>query len=434
MLLNSYKKIKNWWYFKKKKIFLAVFFTLVVFFLLLFFQAFFLGGKYFNHKRNQLLKLSQMSEMMTHTIKDIRCWHQCHPQDFKVSLQKKIWKRNDKKKLPFLIKIKRFMNENNFVLFNKDLEVLHSSIDSEFFFEGIRQKILDNDINKDKNVFEYEWKKFFYKLSNIKSYWNSQKLLVFKYSFLTLSDVFSEFFSYSVFVLFICIILFFVFYYFVSYALKPVEENIKDMEQFIHNAWHELKTPVSSSKSSLQVAQKTWDYLDSMDETVYELDRMASLIDSLIQLSTIKKNDNNQEFSVSKLIKEIIDNYKQEAEKKHIKLYFEKKEDFCLKVNPDYFRIFVSNFVSNAIRHNNNWSKVELTVSDKYLEIKDDGEGMDKEVKEKMFERFFKGFEWRESQGFWIGLSLVKKIADIYWWKIYVESTLNKWTIFRIYF
>ena len=74
---------------------------------------------------------------------------------------------------------------------------------------------------------------------------------------------------------------------FVESTLAPVEQNMNDMEQFIHNAGHELKTPLSVIKSSLELMKLKKNYDEGIMETIGELNRMNGLIQALISLSSL---------------------------------------------------------------------------------------------------------------------------------------------------
>jgi signal transduction histidine kinase len=84
------------------------------------------------------------------------------------------------------------------------------------------------------------------------------------------------------------ILFYFVGYRFVGRALKPVEENLQDMKDFVHNAGHELKTPLAVMSGNLQVmqAEKKLDPV-LLQESFREIDMMNGLIESLRQLSEL---------------------------------------------------------------------------------------------------------------------------------------------------
>jgi two-component system OmpR family sensor kinase len=94
-----------------------------------------------------------------------------------------------------------------------------------------------------------------------------------------------------------------------------------------------------------------------------------------------------------------------------------------------------SNLLRNAIKYNtkNNWYiKIELKKDS--LSVANSSYWIENEDLDKIFDRFYKCEKSRNSEGFWIWLSLVKKICDIYKWKVSVNSELNKETKFEIKF
>ncbi len=435
MWLSNYLSIHEIWYMKRKKIKIALLFALFICFLVISFQFIYLVWKYRNQKSSQLNTLENTADMLTQHI-NVVCKHSnCNEDELEKELKDGFSRGRMHRGMmdhqppnqP------RILDRNEFVLFSKDFEfsvVSFQNPDLEIF---LKEKTKTSWIDSWWDFFEYEWIDFLYKLKDF-DHNSFEKILVFEDSELTKENFLSEFIVYLLLTVWIGIILFFVSYYFVSITLKPVEENISNMQQFVHNAGHELKTPLSTTKSTLQLARKTWDYSEAIEEASFELEKMNSLIDSLIQLSAIKKDNNIKEFGVLEIVTQIVNNYKEQAEKKNIKINLYQKENFFIKANPDYFRIFVSNLLSNAIKYSTAWSSVDIIVSVKCIEISDKWEGISYENKEKIFERFFKASETRENDGFWIGLSLVKKISSIYGRNIQVDSEVGKWTTFCIYF
>ena len=94
------------------------------------------------------------------------------------------------------------------------------------------------------------------------------------------------------------------------------------------------------------------------------------------------------------------------------------------------------NLISNAIKFSNDGGDINIILKkygqDAVLTIKDEGIGMSKEVKERIFERFYQGDTSRAKEGSGLGLALVKKILDISHCTIEVESEEGKGTTFVV--
>ncbi len=226
--------------------------------------------------------------------------------------------------------------------------------------------------------------------------------------------------------------------YYISYKLinkvfVPVEENIKDMNEFIQNVWHELKTPLSVIDSNIQIINDIKKYDKKMiNELKQETLRINSIIDSLIKLSNIKVDANIGNINLKENISLILKENRSKIKTKKINIQVLIDKEIEIHTNEDYLNIFLSNLIGNAIKYNNNWWKLLITFKNNILIIEDSWIWIWKINKNKIFNRFYKEDESRNSEWFWIWLSLVKKISDINWWDIEVISTKNKWTKFII--
>ena len=435
MWLNKYLNLQDSWNIKKQKVKIAFFFALFVSFLIIFFQIFFLLGKYLNHKNSQLGLLGNTADRIVEYTNNICPDFDCDEDELKEAFEGEPPRGQMQRGRADYQRYRqnRVLERNEFVLFSNDLDFSFVSFQNPDLEKFLKQKIINSWISSWSGFFEYEGVDFIYKLSLFDKN-SSNKVFVFENASFSTKDMFNELLIYFLLTTWMWSILFFVSYYFVSKNLKPIENNIKDMQEFVHNAGHELKTPISWAKSSLQLAQKTWDYQESVNNALYDLDKMALLIDALLQLSDIKKDDNIKEFSVVEKINQTINTYQKQIEEKKLKINFNERQDFVLEANPDHFLILISNLISNAIKYNTVWANIDITVGKKFIKITDQWEGISSEDKEKIFDRFFKAGSSREVWGFGIGLSLVKKIVDLYGWEIQVESKINKWTSFKVYF
>ncbi len=231
------------------------------------------------------------------------------------------------------------------------------------------------------------------------------------------------------------ILFFYAWYKFVSKNLEPVENSLNDMQDFIHNAGHELKTPISVIHSNLQLIKETKNFDEELVlEWLNEITRLNHLIESLVELSNINSSEVREKVEVGDEIELIIKDFKTEADKKDIEMIFNKNFYKKLTINRQYFYILFSNLLWNAIKYTDKWWKIEITLLSDKLIIKDNGIGISPENKERIFDRFFMWAKCRNNEGHGIWLSLVKKIAEIYKWKIRLNSELGKGSEFKIIF
>ncbi|AHB40919.1 Sensor histidine kinase [candidate division SR1 bacterium RAAC1_SR1_1] len=225
-----------------------------------------------------------------------------------------------------------------------------------------------------------------------------------------------------------------VIYWFVGKIFLPIEENIQDMEQFIFNAGHELKTPLSVIKSHLQLALAKKQYQKPIDESVKEIDKMNTLLDALVNISVIHQETQKETIDISQEVEYIISQYNQHAKKNKIIVTVENIDSCNVIANREHLHMLVSNLLSNAIKYNKPGGKIHITIASGELHIKDTGVGISAKDTEKVFDRFYQVGNVRNQEGFGIGLALVKKIVDMYGWKIELISKENIGTTFIIRF
>lgn len=228
--------------------------------------------------------------------------------------------------------------------------------------------------------------------------------------------------------------IYFIWYWFVEKNLKPVEQTMSDMSDFIQNASHELKTPLSVISSNLQIIKKMKSFDEEMlSNSIDEIKKIDWLILWLIDLSTINEYTQKDEVDIWSVINQIIWEYKYLCEKKWISVNFEEKNIKIIQANKHYFYIMFSNLFLNAIKYNFKGWKIDIVLDKTFLSIWNTWDLIHEDKAEEIFKRFYKLDESRNTQWFWIWLSLVKKIVDIYKWKIFVT---NDWenNFFKIIF
>lgn len=222
---------------------------------------------------------------------------------------------------------------------------------------------------------------------------------------------------------------------FTGRTLKPVQENMDDMKNFIHNAGHELKTPIAVVDSNLQLLSKMKKpEPELVSESREEISRLNKLVESLVDLADISSSNDVIEIDVEQEVQSIMLQYQDQIKAKNIRTLVEFSKPLTVKANPGYMQIFLSNFIENAIKYNDKKWSLHVTYDGDVLSISDTGGWISAEDQAKIFDRFYQTSSARTGQWFGIWLSLVKKIADIYNWKLDTKSDLWKGTRFDINF
>ncbi len=222
---------------------------------------------------------------------------------------------------------------------------------------------------------------------------------------------------------------------FVNKTFIPVEENIEDMKNFVHNAGHELKTPLAVIDSNLQLVDDMKTYDKEMNtENRTELKKLNSLINSLIQLTDIDSLKVTEKILLKDVVEEIVEDYKSKITDKNIDCRIRIKNDVIVSAHKDYLYMFISNLVGNAIKYNVEGWKIRIVYSKGELSIADSWVWINDSDKSKIWDRFYQADSSRWWEGFGIGLSLVKKISEIYKWKVSIKDNVKSGTIVKIKF
>lgn len=326
------------------------------------------------------------------------------------------------------------INQNIFVVYKNEI-IVHNIVSPELKIDlienekKIKWKLLNRFNNERINIFE--WSLF------IKSHFKSWDFDIFIINRLWYSrnEVLSKV---VIFILLLAIISVFLYILSIKISgriLRPVEKNLIDMNDFIDNAGHELKTPLAVINSDLQLIKELQNYDESfIDNSLNETKKMHNLLDCLMTLSGVAIKENTQEVDLYSEMWEILKRLNLEITKKKINIKLSKFWNNKIKWNLFYIEIIISNLVWNAIKYSPKNSDIIINIKDRELEVIDFWEWIKKENLEKIFKRFFREDESRNSNWFGIWLSLVKRICEVYDYKIIVESEKWKWSIFKVFF
>lgn len=227
-----------------------------------------------------------------------------------------------------------------------------------------------------------------------------------------------------------------------SIKLKNIDEARK---KFVSDASHELKTPIAAIKAMVEPL-----IYGDVDKEIYreflsdindELDRMARLVNQLLELTRLEKaiRVEKQLVDLNKIINNVVSDIKPLADAKGIYIHSDGQAVEVL-ANEDLIYRMVYNLVENSIKYSPEKSEIYAiagyTEGTPFITIQDNGEGIEREILPHIFERFTRGDKARSRKtgGFGLGLAIVKEIADLHGASIKVESDSGKGTRFTVQF
>ncbi len=400
---------------KRQKRKLSIIFTLILFGVVTGLQIVFLIGRYLDYANREIqdieTEIFPRRKLQQNMMAESMMWTPHMPMFGKES---RGWR----------------LKGGNVILYNPQTQtIVSSSLWDDEFTKDILQIVVQD--NNDKGSIIYNKNRFLYVKQQTSETLESLFLVPVH---MQISDIVRDGLLFMVFFWLLSLLFYRAIYWFVGRMFVPIEENIQDMEQFIFNAGHELKTPLSVIKSHLQLSLAKKHYQKAIDESIKEINKMNTLLDSLVNLSVIQYDENKEPLNVAQEIESTVSQYIQIAKSKWVSLSIQKESDFILHVHRGYFDMLVGNLVSNAIKYNKKWGKVTITIADWMIKIQDTGIGIPAKEIEKIFDRFYQVGNVRNQEWSGIGLSLVKKIVDMYGWKIDVQSKEKQGTTFIIKF
>lgn len=227
-------------------------------------------------------------------------------------------------------------------------------------------------------------------------------------------------------------------------SIAPVEEAWKQQKQFLADASHDLKTPitvilannniVSAHKDSTVGSQMKW-----IESTSEEAERMRDLVNKMLELAKSEAMNEDLKFgeiNVSDAVENAILQFEVVAFERNVSIDSGVQPDIIVKTNRATLSKVLEILFDNAIKYSNEGSKISVALyqSSKkvYFTINNTGEYINKEDLPHIFERFYRANKERSVGGHGLGLSLAKKKCDLLGIKISVESNPEDGTTFTL--
>lgn len=225
----------------------------------------------------------------------------------------------------------------------------------------------------------------------------------------------------------------------INQLLGRIEQAMQRERQFTSDASHEMRTPLTSLRGTLEVLirkpRTAQEYEEKIQYSLCEIDRMSRILEQLLFLARMDSGQQPKTTDLiylNPLLKQVLQRYEEEMVLKKLVLSFYDEQQEQLAVPEYYANLIFDNIISNAIKYSHEDSELHIRIWNKsgklYCSIRDEGIGIREVDLENIFNPFYRAaaLEYKEIKGNGLGLSIVKKAADSIGVEVRIKS---KWKI-----
>lgn len=224
--------------------------------------------------------------------------------------------------------------------------------------------------------------------------------------------------------------------------VKPVSDSYEKQKQFITDAGHELKTPLTIINADAEVLEMDHGPNEWIEDIRIQTTRMANLTNDLVYLARMEEHPkvDRTHFSLSDVIKETVSNYQVVAKANEMNITSEIESGLMMNGDENEIQRCVAIFLDNAIKYTDEKGKIQV-LFDKWhnqnrLRIYNTTTHIDDESIEHLFDRFYRMDQSRNSKtgGYGLGLSIASAIVERHNGKIYASTSDGKSLLITVTF
>lgn len=216
-----------------------------------------------------------------------------------------------------------------------------------------------------------------------------------------------------------------------NWIIKPIVETFEKQKQFVYDVSHELKTPIAVIMTNADMAEKDGD-AKWINNIKNESDRMNKLVVSLLDLLVSDNYNEKEKFKVtniSKTIEMCVLTFESLIYENNLKVEYDIQSDINFNCNVERIKQLFGILVDNAIKHAKKDSKIFISLKKNkdgiIFSVKNRGDAIPKEEREKIFERFYRSDKSRNrnENRYGLGLAIAKNIVTMHNGKINVTCS-----------
>jgi two-component system sensor histidine kinase MprB len=217
--------------------------------------------------------------------------------------------------------------------------------------------------------------------------------------------------------------------------LAALEESARSQRQLVSDASHELRTPLTSLRTNIEVLARDRNMVEDereklLNDVVAQLSEMTALVTELVELARGQTHPQEAEdVRLDLLVGEVLE----KARRDYPQLEFVADlQPYELHGVPNTIARAVSNLLDNAAKWSPPGGKVEITVSDGQVIVRDHGPGIDEDDLPYVFDRFYRAPAARKLPGSGLGLAIVKQVAEAHGGGVGAERPADGGTLMRL--
>jgi heavy metal sensor kinase len=227
----------------------------------------------------------------------------------------------------------------------------------------------------------------------------------------------------------------------VNQLLDRIGSALVREQQFTSDVAHELRTPLAALKGTLEVLirkqRKPEEYEEKISDSILEVNRLSRLVDRLLMLARYESGTVSPilaQVDVTELAASVLQRLEPFIEVKKMQVRVDAESARFIRADRGMVEIMLENVLSNALKYSSEGSEVDIVSRENAdrieLRIADHGMGMPEERVQRIFDRFYRAEDSRNSDvpGFGLGLAIVKSLADLQKVRLSVKSAVGDGT------